>query len=158
METLPREPPDAAGDCGSDELSGVDGPDGTTPSQSNGFELAASKDTVIVGEESTFTLTNVGDERTGIGEIYKYGIQRRNGDEWTGIYHTPGSLWTDLAILVPPGGGYEWQFTFDRNGLERQNGHNPTYYVCSSIESGTYRFAFWGLEETVTVEFTVEAP
>lgn len=160
IEVLPQKPPEGDVDCGDESLTDVKlGGDSSHPQRTAGFELEASTDTVTVGDDITFELTYTGSEVRTIGEIYKYNIQYRNGDEWKRVYATPDPLWTDLGILVEAGAGYRWPFTFDREGLARRNGHgNPSYHVCPFPGSGTYRFVFDGLPDdaTVSVQFTVE--
>jgi hypothetical protein len=162
IETLPQESPENDIDCGDDELFEVShGGQESYPERAEAFEVEASTDTVTIGEDVTFLLTHVGSEQRGIGTIYRYNIQRREDDEWVPVYHTPEPLWTDLLVYKAPGGGYEWSFTFDREGIERQNGPtNAPYHVCSPLEPGTYRFVYWGLGDGDgrAVEFTVENP
>jgi hypothetical protein len=160
IETLPKKPPENDVDCSDEDLYTVSGWDRDSyPEQAKGFALEASTDTVTIGGEITFTLTNVSSEQREIGEIYKYTIQQHEDDTWKPIFHTPEPLWTDLAVFVAPDGGYEWPFTFDREGLERQHGPtNASYHMCSPLEPGTYRFVFWGLgnDTEVATRFTVE--
>ncbi|WP_244621440.1 hypothetical protein [Haloarcula marismortui] len=55
-----------------------------------------------------------------------------------------------------PGGGFRWTFTATNDGLERQNGYNPAYHVCSALEPGEYRFAFFGLGgSTISTTFMI---
>jgi len=158
IETLPETSPESSVDCDDGTLDILDEADRDSYSaQSNEFELQASTDTVAIGEEITFTLTNVGSEEQFIGEIYKYTIQHRENDEWTPIYYRPEPQWTDFAPRVAPDGGYEWPFTFDQEGLEREHSSSNTpYYVCSALKPGTYRFVFWGLENPLSKRFTVK--
>lgn len=160
IETLPRKPPENDVDCGDEGLFTVSGWERDSyPEQAEGFELEASTGTVTIGEEITFSLMNISSNERSIGEIYKYNIQRRKNEQWKPIFHTPEPLWTDVAIRVAPGGGYEWPFTFDQEGLERQHGPtNAPYHICSPLEPGTYRFIFWGLgnDDSLATRFTVE--
>ena len=160
VETLPQEPPEGDVDCGDESLYEVNlGADGSHPQRTDGFELEASKDSVAIGEDVTFELTHTGSEVRTIGEIYRYNVQYRDGGEWQHVYVTPEPLWTALGIVVAEGAGNRWSFTFDREGLERQNGHgNPPYHVCSPLQPGEYRFLFDGLPDdgTVAVRFAVE--
>lgn len=144
-------------DCDANPYPVTRADDNSYPEQINGFELTASKDTVSIGEAITFTLTNVGDERRGIGQKYKYNILRRD-TEWKPIFYTQDQpVWTDLGINVRPGGEFRWPFTVDRKGLERQNGGNPSYHICFPLQPGEYRFAFFGVAgRTVATTFTVE--
>jgi hypothetical protein len=75
------------------------------------------------------------------------------------VYYTISQAgYTDLGLYVSPGGGFQW-LTVTSEGLERQNDHNPTYYVCSPLEPGEYRFAFFGLgDTTVATKFTAKDP
>lgn len=159
MRVLPTTSPEETLDCDGD-LSPVARADANSyPEQSNGFELETSTDAVRIGDEITFTLTNVGDEPQLTGEIYKYNLLRRN-DGWEPVFYTSGQTpWTDVGIQVNPGGGFRWPFTVEREGLERQNESNPTYYVCSPLEPGEYRFAFFGLGSNIVgTTFSVTEP
>lgn len=129
------------------------------PEQADDLELTASTDTVVIGEEITFSLRNVGTGVANLDSIHKYAFQRRDGDGWAPVYHSPGSEWGSSWIGFWPGGGYDWSFRFDRDGLERQNGDSPSYVVCSSLEPCTYRFVHWGSRSpALATEFTAEAP
>lgn len=162
IETLPQKAPENDIDCSDETLFTVShGGQKTYPEQAEAFKLEASTDTVTIGEDITFSLTHVGSEQRGIGTIYRYNIQRRKDDEWVPVYHTPEPLWTDLLVYKAPGGGYEWPFTFDREGIERQNGPtNAPYHMCSPLEPGTYRFVYWGLgdDDARSVTFIAKKP
>jgi len=51
-----------------------------SPERADGFERTASKDTVAIGDETTFSLRNVGDERQSVGAIYSYDLHREDSD------------------------------------------------------------------------------
>jgi len=158
--TLSRRPPDADTDCGDDAMEAIDLLTGESyPERAGGFELTATTETVTLGDEITFSLRNVGTERESVGTIYKYTFQRRESGDWMPVYHTPDSGWIDGVNAIRPGGGYDWPFTFDRDGLERENPGNADHYVCSPLEPGTYRFLYWGVgEAAIATRFTVEPP
>jgi hypothetical protein len=143
-------------DCGVDSHPVSLATDDLYPERVSGFKLTASKDVVTIGENITFTLTNDGANGQVVGEKYKYNILRQN-DGWEPVYYTQGQAsWTDLGVSVGPGGGFRWRFTVTKEGLERRNGHNPDYHVCSPLEPGEYRFAFFGLgDNTIATTFTV---
>jgi hypothetical protein len=130
------------------------------PEQADGFELMASTDTVTIGDEITFSLRNISNEERAIGVIYKYNIQRREDGEWSPVFDTPDPAWIDGIESIAPGGGYDWPVTFDREGLERNNGGSDgaSYYVCEPLTPGVYRFSYWGVDETLATRFTVEQP
>jgi len=153
-------PPDDSLSCADEAVEPMEAvTDEQFPEQSDALELTASTDTVVIGDEITFSLRNVGTEVTSLGSIHTYAFQRRDGDGWAPIYHTFGSEWYSAWIGFWPGGGYDWSFTFDRNGLERRNSTNPSYLVCSPLEPGTYRFVHWGSSRpALATEFTAEAP
>jgi len=156
---LPTTTPADAIDCDADphpiSVAGGD----SYPERVNGFELMASKDIVTIGETITFTLTNVGDDPRVAGEKYKYNILRQH-DGWEPVYVTQSrAMWTDMGIRVYPSGGFRWTFTATSEGLERRNDYNPDYHVCSPLEAGEYRFAFFGLGgNTVATTFGVTNP
>lgn len=155
---LPATPPDETIDCGAAPHPVTVANSTSLPEQSNGFRLEASKETVTVDDEISFTLINDTDQPGAIGEMYKYNILRQ-GDGWEPVFYTPRQpAYTDLAIEVVPDGGYRWPFTVNQRGMERRNGHNAAYHVCSPIEPGVYRFVFFGLGDTpVGAKFTVES-
>lgn len=159
IETLAQRPPDGGVDCSDEAMEPIDFlARESYPEEAEGFELTSSSDTISMGDEITFSLRNVGTERSSIGTIYKYTFQRLENDEWQSIYYTPNSGWIDRVEAIRPGGGYDWPFTFNQNGLERANPGNADHYVCASLEPGTYRFVYWGIgEEAIATKFTVES-
>lgn len=159
MRELPTTPPDGTIDCDASPYPIRAGIAGPYPERAGGFELTASTNAVAIGDRITFTLTNVGDDTRVIGEKYKYNILRRGTDEWEPVFYTPEqAVYTDLGIRVRPGGGFRWPFVVDQDGLERKNGEaNMPYHVCSPLEPGEYRFAFFGLgDDAVATEFSVQ--
>jgi hypothetical protein len=160
VDTLAETPPEVEADCG-DDLPPVEFADGESyPSAADGVELTVSDDTVAIGDDVTFALKHIGERELELGQKYQYNILRASdGGDWEPVYRIAElTTWTALGIRVAPGGGYEWPFTFTRDGLERKNGKaNPPYVVCSPLEPGTYRFAFFGMvdDETLAVEFEV---
>lgn len=159
MRELPMTAPSDRINCDADANPVSIADDDSYPERANGFELTASKDVVTMGEKITFALTNVGGAQQSTGEKFKYNILRQS-DGWEPVYYTKGPAgYTDLGLYVSPGGGFQWPFTVTSKGLERQNDHNPTYYVCSPLEPSEYRFAFFGLgDNTVATRFTVKEP
>lgn len=153
-------PPDDSLSCDDEAVEPMDAvTDEQFPEQSDALELTASTDTIVIGDEITFSLRNVGTDVTNLGSIHTYAFQRRDGDGWAPVYHTSGSDWSNAWIGFWPGGGYDWSFTFDRDGLERRNSSSPSYLVCSPLDPGTYRFVHWGSSEpALATEFTAEAP
>lgn len=159
IRTLSREQPEEDVDCGDEDLQVVGSrTDESYPQRVDALELTASKSTVTIGNEITFSLRNVSDETQSVGAIYKYYFQRRDGDEWAPVYYAQGPGWIDQINAIAPGGGFDWPFTFDREGLERENPGNSTHYVCSPINPGTYRFVFWGVDGGLATTVTAESP
>lgn len=156
IRELPMTTPPDPIDCDDDPRPVSRAAGDSYPDRANEFELTASKGVVTIGERITFTLTNIGDNPRGIGEKYKYNILRQH-DGWEPIYFTESQAgWTDLGVRVYPGGGFRWTFTATNDGLERQNGYNPAYHVCSALEPGEYRFAFFGLGgSTISTTFMI---
>lgn len=159
VEEVPAQPPQTDAECGDDAVEDVRRPKAhSLPEQVSGLELTASKDSVAIGDEITFSLRNVSDETAEIGTIYKYNIWRLGNDRWMPVFQTPYKAWYDIGLLLAPGAGYDWPFTFDREGLERE--HEPpkvSYLVCAPLEPGTYRFVFWGaIDDSLATRFTVE--
>jgi hypothetical protein len=160
VDTLGQRPPDDEFDCSDEAMEPIDFlTDESYPETADGFELTASSDTISMGDEITFSLRNVGTQRSSVGTIYKYLFQHRENEEWQPVYSTPNSGWIDSVEAIRPGGGYDWPFTFTQDGLERANPGNAHHYVCVPLEPGTYRFVYWGVgEEAVATRFTIESP
>jgi hypothetical protein len=160
IKTLSQQLPDSGVDCSDEAMEPIDFLTRESyPKRADDFELTATTETITIGDEITFSLRNVGTERNSVGTIYKYTFQRREGDEWVPVYYTPNSGWIDDVNAVRSGGGYDWAFTFNQEGLERENPGNADHYVCTPLEPGTYRFLYWGVgEEAIATRFTVEAP
>lgn len=161
VKELPAKPPQTDVACGDDTLDDVERPyEHSPPQEVSGLELTASKDNVAIGEDITFSLRNVTEEPIEVGTIYKYNVQRLENDRWTPLFQTPTKAWHDIAYILGPGAGYDWSFTVDREGLEREHKpHEVSYHVCSPLEPGTYRFAFWGvIDDALATRFTVESP
>lgn len=158
IRTLPQRAPSEEIDCSDEDIDPVEAADGESyPEQADGFELTASTETITIGDEITFSLRNVSDKEQTIGVIYKYNIQRREDGEWGPIYYTRYLDVIDDVVRIAPGGGYDWPFTFTREGLERNNGiDGARYYVCEPLTPGVYRFSYWGVDVTLSTRFTVE--
>lgn len=148
IQTIARNPPDATVDCSEDTVEPVFvvGSE-TLPERASGIELTASTEAATLGDDIRFSLRNVGDATSLLGTPYKYELHRRENDEWVPVYYTAHFEWIDEGIEVAPDDGFDWAFTFDREGLHRENHQNSAYYVCSPLESGTYRFVYWGIIE-----------
>jgi hypothetical protein len=148
IQTIAGNPPDAAVDCSDDTVEPVfvAGSE-TLPERVAGIELTASTEAVTLGDDIGFSLRNVDDQTHLLGTPYKYEIHRRENDEWIPVYYTDHFEWIDEGIEVAPDDGFDWAFTVAREGLQRENHQNSAYYVCSPIESGTYRFVYWGIVE-----------
>lgn len=131
--------------CQSDlERIGLDMTVGSGPL--DGFDLTLSNDSVSTGDTLVAKLRNVTEEQQDSGNRSKYDIQFRKDDGWQSLFwKDPYVAWTDEAISHAPGEGFTWELEVNRNGLSQSRQNGPDYHVCKALDSGSYRFVYWGL-------------
>ncbi|WP_323674852.1 hypothetical protein [Halorubellus sp. PRR65] len=116
------------------------------PGPRDGFRLTASTDRVALGDEVTFTLTNVSGEDQTTGVSKKLDVQRATEADWHSIFGIApdrGGI-IDKVVSHEPGSGFEWPVTVSERGLTDAFEYDPTYRVCGPLEPGRYRFVYWG--------------
>jgi hypothetical protein len=114
------------------------------PGPVGGFVLSLDRETVSRGDTLTATLTNVTDSPQLTGNRHKYDIQYRSADGWHTILGTEfeQEAWADDAAGHDPGEGFSWELPLTQAGLSDAS---SKYGVCSPLESGEYRFIYWGV-------------
>lgn len=111
-----------------------------------GFSLTLPTGSVDRGGQLTARLRNVTDGTHYTGNRFKYDVQRQAEAGWRSLFHVPEtSYWTAEAIGHEPGTGFTWDLTVTRDGLERTEEGQPEYFVCEPLETGRYRFLYWGI-------------
>lgn len=78
---------------------------------------------------------------------------------WQSIIRYEGHV-DDVAICHEPGEGYRWEPTLAREGFtrlreDREYEVGPDYYVCDSLEPGTYRFLYVGIDVRRATDFAL---
>lgn len=137
---------DSTDDSCQSDLERIDLGWSATSGPLDGFDLSLSAESVSTGETLVAKLKNVTEEQQDSGNRAKFDIQLRTDDGWQSIFWTdPYVAWTDEAISHPPGEGFNWEFEMTRNGLTTSRQNGPDYYVCRPLDSGRYRFVYWGL-------------
>ena len=127
------------------------------PGPLGGFELSLSQGTLERGETLTARVTNVTAETRTTGTKKKYDIQSRDGGDWSSVFGTaPEAFHTDEAVTHRPGDGFVWELPFTQQGLTDAVDAGPTYAVCGPLESGDYRFVYWGITSRKEVEANYE--
>lgn len=110
-----------------------------------GFNLTTDQQTIALGDTLTVSLQNVTNTTQVTGIRQKYDVQYRDSDGWHTIFGVIDNYaWTDQGISHEPNRGFTWEFPFTRDGLSNIAGNNG-YGVCAPINSGTYRFVYWGV-------------
>ncbi|WP_276282077.1 hypothetical protein [Halorussus caseinilyticus] len=127
----------------------------------NGFELKATPKVVRIGEKIIFELENTTQENRETGNKQKYDLQYHSKDGWKSIFKLKHRGWSSQAFSHPPNEGFVWKQNFSKTGLSSEHKYDPSYYVCSEIRTGTYRFLYWGLTNTekhsvLATKFTVK--
>lgn len=112
----------------------------------DGFDLSLSTESVSIGGTLTANLRNVTDEQRTSGTYTKYDIERQTAAGWESIFWKKEyEAWTSEGVFHEPDEGFNWEFTFTQDGLTETGKARPDYFVCSSLEPGTYRFVYWGV-------------
>jgi len=110
-----------------------------------GFNLTTDQQTIALGDTLTVSLRNVTGNTQTTGNRRKYDVQYRNSNGWHTIFGKKDNyFWNDIGIEHQPSQGFTWQFPFSRDGLSNI-AENNGYGVCAPINTGTYRFVYWGI-------------
>lgn len=130
--------------------------DTVTGRGSAGFQLSIQENPARIGEGLHVELENTTDSENYTGNQNKYTIQYRTSNGWKSVFWVDDDhTMTDEAVSHAPGTGFEWKTTFTETGLEALTGNDR--YVCESLQSGRYRFVYFGLmkQPAASVEFEV---
>lgn len=109
------------------------------------------------GETLDVALTNVSDREIETGNSAKYNLQVYTQDGWQDVRGGDDGefSYTDEAVVLYPGDGFEWSLELTESGVVDGGFHDLR--VCPGLERGRYRFAFWGLADAdagaIVVEF-----
>ncbi|MEF8806861.1 hypothetical protein [Natronomonas sp.] len=98
------------------------------------------------GDTARIQLTNVADETLSTGNRAKYNLQVYTDDGWQDLRVKDEDdyfEYTDEAIGHPPGDGFEWAFELTEDGIVEGTYHDDAE-VCPDLQSGRYRFAYFG--------------
>ncbi|MFO7926853.1 hypothetical protein [Natronomonas sp.] len=99
------------------------------------------------GDEARVRLTNVADRPIETGNDAKYNLQAYTEAGWQDVRVSDENrpfAYTDEAIGHAPGDGFEWSFGLTEDGIEATSTHDHAR-VCPDLQSGRYRFVFWGV-------------
>lgn len=108
------------------------------------------------GDTASIQLTNVSDGNVATGNREKYNLQVYTDDGWQDVRVKEGDHgfgYTDEAINHPPGGGFRWDVELTEAGIVEGSSHDAE--VCPDLQSGRYRFAYFGVigDGAVAVSF-----
>ncbi len=107
------------------------------------------------GDTARIRLTNVADGTEHTGNRAKYNLQAYTEAGWQDVRVRDGDRYfeyTDEALVHSPGEGFEWAFELTESGIIEGTAHDHAE-VCPDLETGRYRFAFWGVDGAVAVAF-----
>lgn len=112
------------------------------------------------GDMLAVRLTNVTDRLVYTGNRAKYTLQTHTGDGWQDVRVAPEDAhfgYTDEAVSHAPGDGFEWRVELTESGLVEDTFHDGAE-VCPDLETGRYRFAFFGVagDGAVAASFDLE--
>ncbi len=110
------------------------------------------------GDTLNVGLTNVADESVETGNSATYNLQVRTEAGWEDVRVIDGDgfTYTDEAVSHGPGEGFDWSIDLTEAGIIEASGHGNAD-VCPALQSGRYRFAYFGVpEDAVAVAFDLE--
>lgn len=109
------------------------------------------------GDEIEFRLVNVSNASLTTGNEHKYNLQLQTEAGWEEVRGTTGDadrlVYTDIGICQPPGEGFTWSFELTEDGLLAGHTHDDDLTICPGLQAGRYRFAYWGVDGPLAVEF-----
>jgi len=110
------------------------------------------------GDEIDLRLLNVSNASLTTGNKHKYNLQLQTEAGWEEVRGTTGDpseiLYTDVGFGHAPGEGFKWTFELSEDRLLAGHTHEDELAVCPDLQSGRYRFAYWGtLDDPLAVEF-----
>jgi hypothetical protein len=107
------------------------------------------------GDTLFVTLTNVTGGSVATGNRTTYNLQVYTGDGWQDVRVADGDFaHTDEAVEHGPGTGFQWRLELSEAGLV-EGATRDDAAVCPDLQSGRYRFAFFGVpgDGAVAVSF-----
>lgn len=126
---------------------GADGP--------TALSLRVEETAYEYGDTARIHLTNVSDGNVSTGNRAMYNLQVYTDDGWQDVRVKEGEFgYTEEAIEHPPGGGFDWTVGLTEEGVVEGTYHDDAE-VCPDLQSGRYRFAYFGVigEGAVAVSF-----
>ena len=109
------------------------------------------------GDEIEFRLVNVSSAPQTTGNEHKYNLQLQTENGWEEVRGTTGDAdrlpYTDIGIGQPPGEGFTWSFELTEDGLLAGHTHEDDLTICPDLQPGRYRFAYWGVDGHLAVQF-----
>jgi hypothetical protein len=112
--------------------------------------LEVIQDSIRVGEEVVFQVTNTGDSRTVLGCHNPWAIQRHSNGAWQLIAWTSEKYYQMCATALSPGSTLEESIELSKSGLKEQAGT-----IQSELRSGQYRFLIIGTSPVLAIDFDV---
>lgn len=114
------------------------------------------------GDEVRIVARNISNRTLTTGNRRKYGFEVKTEVGWQDVRGTNPTRpigHTDEGISHPPGEGFDWRFELTEDGLVDDAYSGQELRVCPALQSGRYRFRFWGVTGTssLAVAFDVES-
>ncbi|MFC3959750.1 hypothetical protein [Halovivax cerinus] len=151
---------------GDDGESGGDGV-GSTNESGDGAGYGDSSDatddlTFDRGDGVRISLWNVSTREQTTGNEHTYAVEVKTEDGWREVRGTDSQAavgYTDERATHPPGGGFDWTVELTENGLVEERDTTRRLRVCPDLQTGRYRFRYWGLpdEASIAVAFDLAA-
>ena len=118
---------------------------------------AADNLTFERGDEIEFQLRNVSSKHLTTGNEHKYNLQLQTEagcEEVRGTIDESNDLpYTDMGFGQSPGDGFTWSFELTESGLLAGHPHEADLTICPELQAGRYRFAYWGVDGHLAVQF-----
>lgn len=119
-----------------------------------GFSLRVNDLSFDYGAIATITLTHSTVGLKVIGNRNKYNFEGYTDEGWQDVRGGDGRFaYTDEGFGKLTGQGWKWEIELTESGIADATSQDLT--VCPDLESGRYRFVYWGLggENAVAVGF-----
>lgn len=104
----------------------------------------------IYGETATVSLTYVGGRRTATGSGMKFLIEVYTREGWqdarTTHVDSPGIAAPDETVQHDTPDLFEWELELTEEGLQIPDTFASMTAVCPDLQSGRYRFTYYGLD------------
>lgn len=129
------------------------------------FELRVEKQSYEYGDTIQISLTLSADGSHTTGSPAKYNIQVKTDSGWEDVRvaaEADSIYYNEMGIVHGPDSfaGFNWDIEFTEEGIIEfsESPNKDQFKVCPDLESGRYRFAFWGIvsgDEAVAVAFDI---